>query len=636
MVVEPIPSYTALVPGTVQGGEQVGYSWDNGSTWTSTLPVTPVTHVRWSDGLLPPAASEQVGFVVRVNDELPPDTTLRNRARITSDETAAVFDIWLPSNEVTVSTIDLWAEKEVNQAQVTAGAPVTFTIRYGNRGSADANDVRIRDGLPTGSSYIDGSIWGVGADAGDPVLLAWDVMTVPAGSSVSTVGYATLVASDLISGTILTNTANLVSRRLDLTTNAAAVRVSAMPEAELSITKVVSPDIISPGELITYSIRVVNMGATAHQLVVTDTIPKELSFVSCAGASCATSDRDVVWGPLELIGGGAALEVSVCGVVSETLPNGWPIVNRQYGARALNADTIVGLPLTTTVSLAELELVKWAYPDPVFTGGYLEYTLRVVNRGGSAEHLVVRDQLPEGAVYGGCACTSAGLLHSRPLGSVAPSACGDSFQCGLFNDTVIWSLDTLPPDRVVQMTFWVTVARQVEEGTLIVNDNFSATADFLTPLVGTEPVTSVVRQVLVSIAKSAWPDPVPLGDELHYTITLQNDGGPLTSLEVTDLIPSGALFVACAPGGSPEFECGQVGAGREVVWWLAELAAGATQELVFDVLANDVNRLFIENDRYGVRFPGADVALLGPPVTVTVLNPFQHRRYLPLVLSHYP
>jgi uncharacterized repeat protein (TIGR01451 family) len=409
-----------------------------------------------------------------------------------------------------------------------------------------------------------------------------------------------------------------------------------MPKAQLSITKVVSPEIISPGEIITYLIRVVNMGETAHQLVVTDTIPYGLSFVSCAGAPCGQSAGDVLWGPLELAGGGATTEVILTGVVSESLPNEWPMVNRRYGARALNGDAVLGSPLTTTISLAELELLKWAYPDPVFTGGYLEYTLRVANRGGPAEHLWVRDRLPEGTVYGGCACTSAGLYHSGPLTSVAPSACGDSFQCGLDKDTVSWSLNALPSGRVVQMTFWVTVARHVEEGTLIVNDDFSVTADYLRPLFGTEPVTSVVRQVLVSIGKTAWPNPVPLGDALHYTITVQNDGGPLTSLEVTDLIPSGVSFVDCTPGGSPDFECGPVGSGREVVWWLAELAGGASQELVLDVLANDVSRLFIENDRYGVRLPGADVALLGPPVTVTVLNPYHHRRYLPLVLSHYP
>ncbi len=101
---EAIPSYTSLVPGTVSGGDQVAYSWDNGASWTPTLPVTPVTHIRWYDALVPTETQATVEFAARVRPLLPPGTTIQNMAHISSTETAAWFHEWIPSNQVEVET----------------------------------------------------------------------------------------------------------------------------------------------------------------------------------------------------------------------------------------------------------------------------------------------------------------------------------------------------------------------------------------------------------------------------------------------------------------------------------------------------------------------------------------------------
>jgi len=101
---EPIPGYTSLIPGTAYGGDRIEYSWDNGANWSSTLPITPVTHIRWYDAVVPTSTQATVGFVVQAATTLPLDTTIRNIAHISSTQTATYFREWVPSNQVEVAT----------------------------------------------------------------------------------------------------------------------------------------------------------------------------------------------------------------------------------------------------------------------------------------------------------------------------------------------------------------------------------------------------------------------------------------------------------------------------------------------------------------------------------------------------
>jgi uncharacterized repeat protein (TIGR01451 family) len=100
---EPIPDHTDFISITGSGGNQVEYSWDNGLTWLTTLPVTPVTHIRWHDAEVPANTQVTVGFAVQVTATWPPNTSIQNVAHITSTENAAYFHKWIPSNQVEVA-----------------------------------------------------------------------------------------------------------------------------------------------------------------------------------------------------------------------------------------------------------------------------------------------------------------------------------------------------------------------------------------------------------------------------------------------------------------------------------------------------------------------------------------------------
>jgi uncharacterized repeat protein (TIGR01451 family) len=193
---------------------------------------------------------------VRVNTTLPANTAISNIAYITSSETAAQG--WFPSNQVEVETIVLWAEKHAIPSTAPAGGEVSFTISYGNRGSADAL-VQIVDSLPSDVSYSEGSIWGVGADDSGAPTLVWNGVPIKAGSSAQ-VGYVVVLDSDLASGAVITNTAILSGVYGVKTSDTATVTVAAAPDIRVVPTALAVT--LGTDETLTRALTISNVGGT--------------------------------------------------------------------------------------------------------------------------------------------------------------------------------------------------------------------------------------------------------------------------------------------------------------------------------------------------------------------------------------
>lgn len=290
---EAIPDHTTFITAT----GVVSYSCDHGATWSATQPITPVTHIRWYDAQLPAGTQETVGFAVRVNDPLLEGTTVRNTALISSTETGGYLHEWIPSNEVEVATVDLWVEKSVSQPSARAGDPISYTIAYGNHGSADAFGVQITDALPPGTSYSPGTIWGTGADDSADPTLVWDVMTVKAGAGVRHVGYTVVLDSGLLSGALVTNTASVGS--VHGVKVSAPVTVAITTEADLAIVKLDNPGTVTAGQTLTYTLVYTNNGPSdAQEVAITDTLPVSVTLegvVSSQFPDPSQSGRQVTW-----------------------------------------------------------------------------------------------------------------------------------------------------------------------------------------------------------------------------------------------------------------------------------------------------------------------------------------------------
>jgi uncharacterized repeat protein (TIGR01451 family) len=287
---------------------------------------------------------------------------------------------------------------------------------------------------------------------------------------------------------------------------------------------------------------------------------------------------------------------------------------------------------TFTQEPAVLSLKKWVSRDRVYAGSRLDYALVVSNTGGYASQLVVSDALPAGTAYGGCSCAVGGTSTVSKLSVQGSGNCGAPYTCSLEGTTIVWRVSEITGNLSLQLNFWVMVDPGLSDGSVIINDDYAVVADGLAPLVVNRPVTTTVREMIVSVSNVAWPDPVSVGQQLWYTITVRNDGGLLQNLLVTDLLPSGVSFVSC---GGALCQLGG-GSGREVIWWLPTLPATNEQQLTLRVAVNSVPSGTLVNAFYGVWIPATCQGVMGAPVAVQVLTlpGWQDRLYLPIALSN--
>ncbi len=121
----------------------------------------------------------------------------------------------------------------------------------------------------------------------------WTIADVPPMGEVIVSLNAKLTA-DAITIDSITNTATAkVGSQTEMSSTPVTVK-----HPKLTITKTATPDTeVKPGETITYTLNVVNSGeAEATEVVVTDTLPDEVTYVDHANAAISVSGQTVTWG----------------------------------------------------------------------------------------------------------------------------------------------------------------------------------------------------------------------------------------------------------------------------------------------------------------------------------------------------
>ncbi len=360
-----IPDYTNLLTITESADNLVEYSWDNGATWNTTRPITPVTHIRWLAAKVPTDTQVTLGFTVQVATTLPPNTTIESTAYITSENTAKYLSAWIPSNQVQVTTVDLWVEKSVSRQTARIGDPISYTISYGNRGSADVS-VQLLDVIPEDTNYIANSIWGTGASTDEIPDLLWNVGTFAASSGPQEIGYAVTPDSDLLPNTTITNVAVLSSTYGLKTSN--PVTVTIVHCANLTVTKSSDPSVVRTGDMLTYTIIVSNTGpGYAVGVLVSDTLPANTQFVPGSITLDPPSAGTVGTTPPILasnttIPAGQHITVAFAVIVAAPVANDTVITNTVSVTSTYTPIPITSL-VTTTIHNPILALTKQAGSD---------------------------------------------------------------------------------------------------------------------------------------------------------------------------------------------------------------------------------------------------------------------------------
>jgi len=192
---------------------------------------------------------------------------------------------------------------------------------------------------------------------------------------------------------------------------------------------------------------------------------------------------------------------------------------------------------------SDLSVTKSAAPDPVQVGGNLTYTITVTNLGPTdpATGVTLTDALPAGTAFvsatptqGDCAPTNATTVTCN-LGNVVMAS-------PVTVTIVVKPLQTGQITNTATVTGNVTdpsSANNTAQAVTTVNAPSTATAD-------------------LAITKTAAPEPVQMGNNLTYTVTVTNNGptDPATGVILTDSLPAGVTFVSATPG---QGTCNQAG-----------------------------------------------------------------------------
>ncbi|MDY6951909.1 MAG: hypothetical protein SWE60_10370, partial [Thermodesulfobacteriota bacterium] len=503
--------------------------------------------VTWNAFDLAPGASMDFTMTVEVIPTTP-DTTITNTATVDSDETDPVSD---PEDTVVNQPAPppvLVVSKVDNPDPVTAGGEITYTITVQNTGGSTAHNVVLTDIYPPETTYVSGG----DAHNASTRTVTWNAFDLAAGGT----GNFTLVVEVIPTtpDTTITNTATVDSDETDPVSDDEDTSVN--EPALLQVTKTDSPDPVIAGNNLTYSISVQNTGSsTAHNVLLTDVYPPETTYVS-GGDSHNASTRTVTWNAFDLAAGGTGNFTLVVEVIPTTPDT---TITNTATVDSDETDPLSDPEDTEVQSRPMLDISKTDDPDPVIAGNNLTYSISVENTGGSTAHnVLLTDVYPPETTY-----VSGGDAHNATT------------------RTVTWNAFDLAAGGTGNFTLIVEVIPTTPHTTI--TNTATVDSDETDPVTDPED-TAVNRPALLQVTKTDSPDPVIAGNNLTYSISVENTGGSTAHNAVlTDVYPPETTYVS---GGDSHNA-----STRTVTWNAFDLAAGGTGDftLMVEVIPTTVD-----------------------------------------------
>lgn len=377
------------------------------------------THVSDGDftfGTITPSqgtCSPPAGGVVtcQLGDLAAMSATEEGRATVTI-ELSATEDVDINDTAVATSptpdpnTADNQAEGHLSVMAVTdlsitksgpptavAGTNVVYELSIENDGPSTAEGVVVEDLLPAGVAVVSIAApggtcnAGVPGDSTQPSTCSFGTL---APGATRTMTIEVHVLPDTLG--IVHNDARVASQTFDDDTsdNLATVATDVAADADLSISKVDSPDPVVAGNPLTYTVEVTNDGpSTAQDVEITDTLPTGTSFVEGIdgnGATvCALVQVGTVVCELGTLQPGESVTVYITVTVDPSVPDGTILHNEAEVTSSTpdsdpsdnqtSADTLV--TTSAEVWLDKTATLRSGNPAPV-----IEFTLVVHNDSG--------------------------------------------------------------------------------------------------------------------------------------------------------------------------------------------------------------------------------------------------------------
>ena len=447
---------------------------------------------------------------------------------------------------------DLTVTKSADSPTAAAGGGITFTVTVTNTGPSDATDVVLTDLLPAPLEFSDA------ASADDCAVIGGDVVcalgTLTAGSSRALTIGATL-PSDADADTV-TNTAAVTSAvpDPDPDDDSAAVDVSVVQAADLSVTKTAAAEGVLLGGTIAYTVTVANAGPSdATGVVLTESIPEGTTVASAPGCT-GTDELTCTVGDLAA---GDARTFVVELDVPDTLAPGALDNTASITSDTDDPDPTDDSASATVEAIAQADVTltkELVTTDPV-AGQPVQYRLTVVNNGPTvAPNASLSDPVPTGTSFVSVETDHAGGTCRLDEAEVAatPSVSCDLGRLGVGETATATMTVATDPDATTLTNTGFAGSGGLDENP---DDNEATATDAL----------GVVADLAVTKTGSAT---VADGTPAVYEIAYAN-AGPSTA---TDVVVTDTL----GPGLIPRPAAGCTIAATVVTCAVGRVAPGAT------------------------------------------------------------
>ncbi|MGH8174198.1 MAG: beta strand repeat-containing protein, partial [Rhodanobacteraceae bacterium] len=502
-------------------------------------------------------------------------TTVGNYVNTTGNVTATQT----PSGPTATATLAVGVlnapttTKSFTPASVVLGGTAQMTIAFANPNAAAITGVAFTDDYPTGIANSAGTIVASNSCGGTVTATASGNSFQLAGATIPVAGCSVVVNVVATAiGSSVNSTGPITSTNAQPGAGGTGT-LNVTPLAAPTTTKSFTPSTVLLGGTAQMTITLTNPNATAiAQAGFSDAYPVGLINAAagvvvsntCGGTLTALpSDNS-----LDLSGGTIPASGSCSIIVNVVATAAGTLINSTGPISSSNAQSGAGGSGTLTVTpVANIAVVKTG-PASAGFGSAIAYSIVVSNAGPSAaDGTSFADAVPAGVtgIVASCGSPSAGAV------------CG---AVNLAGNNVTSTITTLPSGGSVTFTISGVAPNS--------GASISNTATVATPAGTTDPangnntstVTTTLLPPILSVSKTATPNPFIVGQPASYSITVLNTGAGSTTANITiaDTLPTG-ITLASAVGTN--WSC--TGTTALACTFTGRLASGASTTLTLNV-----------------------------------------------------
>ncbi|PEB24314.1 cell surface protein [Bacillus toyonensis] len=535
-----LPNGTSFIPGTV------------------TIDNVPQTNANPAAGIslgtINNGASRTVTFQATVVS-LPSQNPISNTANITFQYTpiagGTTFNGLATSNSAgtQINLADINGTKSVNKLFTDIGETLTYSISLANIGNIAATNVIYTDPIPSGTTFIPGSVTVNGVtQAGANPATGISIGSIAANST-TTISFQVFVPSIPQTNPIL-NSGTTTYQYIPVpnqpavsgtdTTNIVSTQVN---NATVTMAKAVDKNFADIGDTLTYTVSFTGTGNTnANNVIFTDVIPTGTTFVlnsltidgtTQVGANPANGVNigSIPTGTTKNV----SFQVVVSAIPASNVVSNGSSASYQYTVNPSQSPVTKNISsnlVSTQINNANVTLTKSTNKQFATIGETISYTILITNSGNTAANNVqLTDPLPNGTILTLGSVTLNGVLQN-------------------VDSLVALPIGTIPGGATFTLSFQVTVINITAQNPII-NNAFASYIYTVNPSLpptsktaNSNSVTSTIRLANLHANKSVSQTFAEVGDVLTYTFSLTNDGNvAANNVLLSDSIANGTAFV---------------------------------------------------------------------------------------------